>query len=66
MELLAPCSNEQSKDSNYTVIDAPLFFIIPTIKLYCHMFNPQRKVKMAEIYMEERAFQLHLQKMKEI
>lgn len=30
------------------------------------MFNPQRKVKMAEIYMEERAFQLHLQKMKEI
>jgi len=30
------------------------------------MFNPQRKSKVSDIYMNEKAFQLHLDKVKNI
>lgn len=36
------------------------------INIFISMFNPQRKAKVADIYMEEKAFQLHLDKVKNI
>jgi len=36
------------------------------INIFISMFNPQRKSKVSDIYMDEKAFQLHLDKVKNI
>jgi hypothetical protein len=51
----------------YYFVSTIVFFpCASSCKLLVLMFNPQRKNKLSHTYMEERSFQLHLQKMQRI